>query len=135
MAAASPGLSYRDISRIADWSFSEDALKAAVIDLVNYAASLPLSRIYGSGDTCSADGMRFYVPINVLAADYSPLLQGRGVTLLTHTSDHYLRFYQQAIPCKLREATFNLDGLVEHDTELGVVPLFFQDDMVSEIAH
>jgi len=46
------------------------------------------------------------------------LLQGRGVTLLAHTSDHYLRFYQQAIPCKLREATFNLDGLIEHDTEL-----------------
>ncbi|MHC1766934.1 MAG: Tn3 family transposase [Verrucomicrobiia bacterium] len=42
----------------------------------------------------------------------------RGVTLLTHTSGHYLRFYQQAIPCKLREATFNLDGLIEHDTEL-----------------
>ena len=118
MAAASPGLSYRDISRIADWSFSEEALNAAVVDLVDFAASLPLSRIYGSGDTCSADGMRFYVPINVLAADYSPLLQGRGVTLLAHTSDHYLRFYQQAIPCKLREATFNLDGLIEHDTEL-----------------
>jgi TnpA family transposase len=118
MAAASPGLSYRDISRVADWSFSEETLRAAVIDLVNYAAGLPLSRIYGSGETCSADGMRFYVPVHVLASDYSPLLQGRGVTLLAHTSDHYLRFYQQAIPCKLREATFTLDALIEHDTEL-----------------
>lgn len=85
MAAASPGLNYRDISRIADWSFSEETLKAAVIDLVNYAVHLPLSQLYGSGNTCAADG---------------------------------LRFYQQAIPCKLREAIFNLDGLIEHDTEL-----------------
>ena len=122
MAAASPGLSYRDISRIGDWSFSEETLRAAVIDLVNYAAGLPLSRIYGSGETCSSDGMRFYVPVHVLASDYSPLLQGRGVTLLAHTSDHYLRFYQQAIPCKLREATFTLDALIEHDTELDPKP-------------
>ena len=66
----------------------------------------------------SVDGMRFYVPVNLLAADYSPILQGMGVTLLAHTSDSYLRPFQQPIPCRLREATFNLDGLVEHDTEL-----------------
>jgi TnpA family transposase len=40
------------------------------------------------------------------------------VTLLTHTADNYLQFSQQAIPCRLREATFVLDGLKEHDTEL-----------------
>lgn len=118
MVLAAPGLNLRDISAIADWCFSEEALKAAVIELVNYAVGLPLTKLYGSGHTCSADGMRFYVPVNVLAADYSPLLHARGVTMLTHTSDNYLQFYQQAVPCKLREATFNLDGLVEHDTEL-----------------
>ena len=117
MAAASPGISFRDISRIADWDFSEEALKAASIDLVNYTSRLPLRQLWGNGQTCSADGMRFYVPVN-LSADYSPLLQGRGVTLLTHTADNYLQCYQQAVPCRLREATFVLDGLKEHDTEL-----------------
>jgi TnpA family transposase len=29
-----------------------------------------------------------------------------------------LRLHQQPIPCRLREAAFVLDGLVEHDTEL-----------------
>jgi Tn3 transposase DDE domain-containing protein len=91
MAAASPGISFREISRIADWYFSEEALKAASIDLVNYASRLPLSQVWGSGQTCSADGMRFYVPVNLLA-DYSLLLQGRGVTVLTHTADNYLQF-------------------------------------------
>ena len=45
----------------------------------------------------SVDGMRFYVPVNLLAADYSPILQGMGVTLLAHTSDSYLRPFQQPI--------------------------------------
>jgi len=85
---------------------------------VNYAARLPLTQLWGSGATCSADGMRFHVPIHVLAADYSPLLQARGVTLLAHTADNYLQLHHQAIPCRLREATFVLDGLLEHETEL-----------------
>lgn len=62
--------------------------------------------------------MRFYVPIHILAADYSHVLQGRGVTLYAHTSDSFLRMHQQPIPCRLREAAFSLDGLMEHDTEL-----------------
>jgi hypothetical protein len=67
MAVAS-GLSVREISEVADWYLTEDALKAASIDLVNYASNLPLSPIYGRGASCSADGMRFYVPLNLLAA-------------------------------------------------------------------
>jgi TnpA family transposase len=62
--------------------------------------------------------MRFYVPVDILAADYSHLLHGRGVTLYAHTTDNALRLHQQPIPCRLREATFALDGLLEHDTEL-----------------
>ena len=117
MAVAS-GLRVREISEVADWYLSADALKAASIDLVNYASRLPLSRVYGRGASCSADGVRFYVPVNLLAADYSHVLHGRGVTLYAHTADNCLRLHQQPIPCRLREAAFVLDGLLEHDTEL-----------------
>jgi TnpA family transposase len=117
MAVAS-GLRVREISEAADWYLSADALKAASIDLVNYASRLPLSRVYGRGAICSANGVRFYVPINLLTADYSHVLQGRGVTLYAHTADNCLRLHQQPIPCRLREAAFVLDGLLEHDTEL-----------------
>jgi TnpA family transposase len=52
-----------------------------------------------------------------LAADYSHVLQGRGVTLYAHTADNCLRLHQQPIPCRLREAAFVLDGLVEHELD------------------
>jgi hypothetical protein len=58
MAAAS-GLSVWEISQAAEY-LAGDALKAAGVDLVNYAIHLPMSHLYGLGDTCSADGMRFY---------------------------------------------------------------------------
>ena len=117
MAIASD-LTFREISFVADWYLTEEALKAASIDIINFASRLPMSRTYGRGNTCSADGMRFYVPVNILAADYSHVLQGRGVTLYAHTADNCLRIHQQPIPCRLREAAFSLDGLLEHDTEL-----------------
>jgi TnpA family transposase len=117
MALAS-GLKFHEISLVADWYLTEETLKSASIDIINFASRIPISRVYGRGATCSADGMRFYVPIHILAADYSHVLQGRGVTLYAHTSDSFLRMHQQPIPCRLREAAFSLDGLMEHDTEL-----------------
>jgi TnpA family transposase len=117
MAAAS-GLSVWEISEAADWYLTPDGLKAASVDLVNYAIHLPMSHLYGLGNTCSADGMRFYVPVDILAADFSHLLHGRGVTLYAHTAENTMRLHQEPIPCRLREATFVLDGLMEHETEL-----------------
>ena len=52
------------------------------------------------------------------SADYSHVLHGRGVTLYAQTADNCLRLHPQPIPCRLREAAFVLDGLLEHDTEL-----------------
>ena len=117
MAHAS-GLSFHEISLVADWYLTEDTLKAASIDIINFASRHPHQSSLRPGATCSADGMRFYVPLNILSADYSHVLQGRGVTLYAHTSDNFLRMHQQPIPCRLREAAFSLDGLMEHETEL-----------------
>jgi TnpA family transposase len=117
MALASD-LNVHEISLIADWHLTEETLKAASIDIINFASRIPVSRVYGRGATCSADGMRFYVPVHILAADYSHVLQGRGITLYAHTADNFLRMHQQPIPCRLREAAFSLDGLMQHDTEL-----------------
>jgi TnpA family transposase len=118
MSAATPGIGAHEIAEAADWLLTEDALKAAVIELVNHTSRLPLSQLWGLGGTASADGTRFHVPANILSADYSPLLADRGVTLMRHTLDNYLQLHGKPIPCRLREALFSLDGLVEHDTEL-----------------
>jgi len=74
--------------------------------------------MFGRGDTWCADGMRSYVPVNILASEYSPVLKDRGLTWLTHTADNYLMPYHQPISCRKREALYILDGLVLHDTEL-----------------
>lgn len=118
MAMATPGITHSEISAMSDWFFTRDSLKAAAIELVNYGFGLPITKNFGIGDTCSADGMRFYSPSNLLRTDYSPMLKDRGITLITHTADNQLMLHQQPVPCKLREAAYDLDGLLEHGTEL-----------------
>jgi hypothetical protein len=86
--ALTSDLNVHEISLIADWYLTEETLKAASIDIINFASRIPVSRVYGRGATCSADGMRSYVPIHILAADYSHVLQGRGITLYAHTADN-----------------------------------------------
>ena len=93
-----------------------------------------MSLVYGRGATCSTDGIRFYVPIHILRADYSHVLQGQRVTLYAHTSDSFLRMHQQPIPCRLREAAFSLDGLMEHDTELDTTVCYIDTHGYIEVA-
>jgi TnpA family transposase len=118
MALATPGISHSDISAMADWFFTHESLKAACIDIINYGFNLPITKHFGTGKDCSADGMRFYSPSNLLRTDFSPALKDRGITLVTHTADNLLMIHQQPIPCKMREAAYDLDGLLQHDTEL-----------------
>jgi len=132
MAAAS-GLSVWEMSQAADWYLTGEALKAASVDLVNHAIHQPMSFLYGLSDTCSADGMRFYVPVDILAADFSHLLHGRGVTLYAYTGENAMRLHQEPIPCRLREATFVLDGLMEHETELDPRTVFTDTHGYTEV--
>lgn len=118
MAMATPGITHAEISAMADWFFTPDSLKAASIDLVNYGFAQPITKNFGTGETCSADGMRFYSPSNLLRTDYSPILKDRGITMITHTADNLLMLNQQPVPCKLRDAAYDLDGLLEHGTEM-----------------
>jgi hypothetical protein len=39
--------------------------------------------------------MRFHVPVDILAADYSHLLHGLGVTLHAHTGENAMRLHQE----------------------------------------
>ncbi len=118
MAAATKGISHFDISSIADWFFTPESLKAAAVDIVNYGFELPITKNFGSGEICSADGMRFYSPSNLLRTDYSAVLRDRGITMITHTADNLLMLHQQPVPCRLREAAYDLDGLLAHGTEM-----------------
>lgn len=132
MAMATKGITHFDISLITDWYFTPEGLKAAVVDIINYGFGLPVTKNFGSGEICSADGMRFYSPSNLLRTDFSAVLRDRGLTMITHTADNLLMLHQQPVPCRLREAAYDLDGLLAHGTEMEPTTCFTDTHGYSE---
>jgi TnpA family transposase len=120
MANAS-GIPYHNLVHTADWYFGEECIREAIVALVNYHHSLPISSAFGPGTTAMSDGIRFGVSARSLYARPNPRYfgtTGRGVTVYDTTSDQYTSPYVQVIRCNLREAVAVLDGILHHETEL-----------------
>ena len=120
MANAS-GIPYHNLVHTADWYFGEECIREAIVALVNYHHSLPISSAFGPGTTVMSDGIRFGVSARSLYARPNPRYfgtTGRGVTVYDTTSDQYTSPYVQVIRCNLREAVAVLDGILHHETEL-----------------
>src|SRR5258707_795988 len=98
------------------------------------AGTPPLTRSSSSSPSASP-GVPFHIILLYCysEADFSHLLYGRGVTLYAHAGENAMRLHQEPIPCRLREATFVLDGLTEHETELDPYTVFTDTHGYTEV--
>lgn len=119
MAEAS-SLSYHQLVHTADWYLREATVREAIISLVDYHHSLPLSASFGSGTSAMSDGIRFGVTARSLYARHNPRLptRKRGVTVYDMTSDQGSQPYLDVIRCDIRESAAVLDAALHHETEL-----------------
>ncbi len=119
-SAESSALSPDRLSWIEQNYMRSDTLRAANARLVEHQTTIPLVQHWGGGEVASADGLRFVVPVRSLHAGPNPKYfgPGRGVTYYNFMSDQYTGFHGIVIPGTLRDSTFILDGLLEHDTSL-----------------
>jgi hypothetical protein len=66
MAQLTERVSYEDIQRMTDWYLHDEALRAALADIVNAMLALDTTQVWGDGSTSSSDGQRFLFPQRVL---------------------------------------------------------------------
>jgi hypothetical protein len=57
MARLTNGVSYDDIQRITDWHLHDDALRAALAEIVNAMVALDTTQVWGDGSSTSSDGV------------------------------------------------------------------------------
>jgi len=88
--------------------------------LVDYQATLSLTKKWGGGEVASADGMRFSTPIRTINAGHNRKYFGssRGITWYNFVSDQYSGFHGIVIPGTIRDSIFVLEGLLEQQTSL-----------------
>jgi TnpA family transposase len=77
---------------------------------------------WGDGTTSSSDGQRFRTGGHGDAYGQVNARYGNdpGVTFYTHVSDQYAPFYTKLINSTVRDATYVLDGLLYHESELQI---------------
>jgi TnpA family transposase len=120
MAEAAPGSSFKRLSRIADWYVREECYSRALAEVVNQHHRAELSGYWGDGTTSSSDGQHF--PLGSTGKELGHVNPKYGsqpvVIFYTHISDQYSPYHTKCIATNARDATFVLDGLLYHESDL-----------------
>ena len=120
MAETCCGSSVKQLSWVSDWHVREECYSRALTEIVNQHHRMDLPRHWGDGTTSSSDGQNF--PLGHVArrlGDINPKYGSRpGVIFYTHLSDQYSPFHTKLINTNTRDATYVLDGLLYHGSEL-----------------
>lgn len=122
MSEACLGISFKQLSWITDWYVRDECYSCALSEIVNNHHRMELVKSWGDGSTSSSDGQNF--PLGHIAkplGDVNPKYGSRsGVTFYTHISDQYSPFHTTLISTNSRDATYVLDGLLYHESDLKI---------------
>ena len=120
--ADSSDLSYDQLLWCTNWYIREETLQAATDVLVNFQSQQPLSQHWGSGTFSSSDGQRFAVARKTNKA--APLPRyfgfGRGLNMVTWTSDQLSQYGIRVTPPVIRESNYTLDAILDNETVLDI---------------
>jgi TnpA family transposase len=90
--------------------------------LVNAQSRHPFATHWGDGTTSSSDGQRFKVGGKAESTGHINPKYGAdpGRTFYTHLSDQFTPFHAKAVNVGVRDATYVLDGLLYHESDLRI---------------
>jgi len=122
MAESCPGTSYSRLSWLQAWHIRDDTYSAALADLVNSQYGQRFAAHWGDGSTSSSDAQRFKAGGHAEAGgNVNPKYGSEpGVLFYTHISDQYAPFHTKVINVGVRDATYVLDGLLYHESDLRI---------------
>ena len=122
MAEACPGVTYSQLDRHQAAHIRDETYSAALAEIVNAQHRHPFAAHFGDGTTSSSDGQRFRAGGRAEATGHVNPKYGTepGRLLYTHVSDQYSPFHSQLINVGDRDATWVLDGLLHHESDLEI---------------
>ena len=108
-------------------------LRAGSADLQNLYAQFELTKLWGTGESASADGTHFETfRDNLLAARHFRYGKTGGIAY-RHVSDNYIALFSRFIGCGIYEATYILDIL--HNQLSDLQPTRLHSDSHGQSAH
>jgi TnpA family transposase len=122
MSEASPGTSYAKLSWLQAWHIRDETYSSALAEIINVQSTHPFSFYWGEGKTSSSDGQRFATGSYAQrTGNINPKYGSTpGVQFYTHISDQYAPFHTKVINVGVRDATYVLDGLLYHESDVQI---------------
>lgn len=122
MADSCPGITYAKLSWLQAWHIRDETYSAALSELTNAQFYHPFASNWGEGTTSSSDGQRFKTAGH--AGDRRNINpkygSDPGVQFYSHISDQYAPFHTKVINVGVRDATYVLDGLLYHESDMRI---------------
>lgn len=122
MAESTPGTTYAKLSWLQAWHIRDETYSAALSELVNAQLKHPFAAHWGDGTTSSSDGQYFRSGGHARdGGNVNPKYGSEpGIQFYTHVSDQYTPFHTKVINVGVRDATYVLDGLLYHESDLRI---------------
>jgi len=122
MAEACPGSTQARLAWLQAWHIRDDTYSRALAEVVNAQLHHPFASQWGDGTTSSSDGQRFRAGGQAESTGHINPKYGAepGRLFYTHVSDQYTPFSSQLINVGVRDATYVLDGLLYHESDLRI---------------
>lgn len=122
MSEASPGTSYAKLSWLQAWHIRDETYSSALAEIINTQSAHSFSSYWGEGKTSSSDGQRFATGSYAQrTGNINPKYGSTpGVQFYTHISDQYAPFHTKVINVGVRDATYVLDGLLYHESDVQI---------------
>lgn len=126
MAHVSPGISLNQLAWMSDYYLREETYQKALSEIINFHHHFPFSGYWGAGKTASTDGQQFPIYSRKGHTAYTNAKYGTAPSAMfyTHISDQYSPFYTQPITATARDATYVLDGLLYHQSDLTIEEIY-----------
>ncbi|MBG6240173.1 TnpA family transposase [Mycetocola sp. CAN_C7] len=122
MSESCTGVTYAQLDRQQASHIRDETYSAALAELVNAQHTHPFAAHWGDGTTSSSDGQRFRAGSKAESTGHVNPKYGAepGRLIYTHVSDQYSPFHSKLINVGDRDATYVLDGLLYHESDLAI---------------
>ncbi len=122
MSEASPGTSYAKLFWLQAWHIRDETYSSALAEIINTQSDHSFSSYWGEGKASSSDGQRFATGSYAQrTGNINPKYgSSPGVQFCTHIFDQYAPFHTKVINVGVRDATYVLDGLLYHESDVQI---------------
>ena len=116
------GVTYAQLDRQQASHIRDETYSAALAELVNAQHAHSFAAHWGDATTSSSDGQRFRAGSHAESTGHVNPKYGTepGRMIYTHVSDKYSPFHSKLINVGDRDATYVLDGLLYHESDLAI---------------